>query len=202
LKLRRLLKVAGATTAIVAVLTACSGSDGPPQTNADPTNPVPSVLSAPADSAEIVPADVTIGSVQIGEVATFAPDGWVYDEAVEGFSPPNPADWAPGTAWIIADRCVDAACERLSESQWETTTGVVFDEHVAESVSIERDEPFLGGRLVDASFGSSQRSVAVVRWVHGEARYLWCEVRGDDAEIDSLAVALEFACENTRASLN
>jgi len=184
-------------TAIVVVLAACSGSDEQPQ-----TNPPPSVLSAPADSVELAPADITIGSVQIGEVATFAPDGWVFEEAVEGFVPPNPADWAPGTAWIIADRCVDTACERLNESQWEAATGVIFDEHVAESGSIERDEPFLGGRLVDARFGSSGRSVAVARWVHGEARYLWCEVRGDDVEIDALAVALEFACENTKASLN
>ena len=174
----------------VLVISLLPGEDDAESTTT--TEPVPLSL----DDGSVAPgADVTIGSVEVGELQTFAPEGWQFEAALSSFAAPEGSEFE-GALWSVVDRC-PGECVRRTGAEWVT----IIDDALGEIVGggeVVRDAEVFTGRVVEVVDGDERR-VAVARWIDGEAAYVWCALSGDADATESLVPVLEFACENTRA---
>ena len=155
------------------------------------TEPVPLSL----DSSDGGQADVTIGSVEVDGLQTFAPEGWEFDSVLSSFAPPEGSAFE-GALWSVLDRCPDE-CVRRTGDEWVSIIDSAMDRVIGEG-DLVRDAEVFTGRVVEVVDGDERR-VAVARWIDGEAAYVWCALSGDATAIEPLVSVLEFACENTRA---
>lgn len=176
------------------VLAGCSSDTAEPAI----TTELPAALDAPA--IEGATTDATIGSVTIGEVITFAPADWQFDSDSGRFSPAPDSGWADGTYWAVTDQCADE-CIRRTEAQWADVLDARLDAWAASEGDVVRDDAVIGGRLVEVANADGMSALAIARAVDGQPKYLWCEVSGEAEAIAPLIAAMEFACENTKASL-